>query len=813
MMFNKFTERAQKVLIYAEEEAEQLKHGYIGTEHILLGILKQQDGVCKKLLSDMGVSSEDVKKLVVEYEGEGDVETRKGEIPLTPRTKRLLELSLLEARSLNHNYISPEHILLALIRESEGVAYTILANLGVDFHKLRNDVLSNWGSEDTQRGGLSKEKKQSSTEALDRFGKDLTEMAREGKLDPVIGRDDETQRLLEILCRRMKNNPCLIGEAGVGKTAIVEGLSQRIASGSIPEVLKDKRVITLDISSMVAGAKYRGEFEERLKKVMKEIVGAGDVIIFIDEIHTIIGAGGAEGAIDASNILKPALARGEIQCIGATTIDEYRKYIEKDSALERRFQPITVGEPSKEEAVDILKGLRDKYEAHHRVKITDSAIEAAVSLSHRYISDRYLPDKAIDIIDEAGSKVRIQSLTPPPNMKDLEDELDKVAKEKADAISVQDFEKAVTLRDREKQIKDKLGYSKNSWKTQNQIDELIVSELEVANVVSKWTNIPIEKLTQKESERLLRLEEVLHKRVIGQSEAVKSISRAVRRARVGLKDPRRPIGSFIFLGPTGVGKTELSKALAEAMFGDENNIIRIDMSEYMDKHTVSRLMGSPPGYVGFEEGGQLTEKVRRNPYCVILFDEIEKAHPDVTNVLLQILEDGRLTDGKGKTVDFKNTVIIMTSNVGASTLKKQKAVGFDVRGNGQNSAYEKMKENIMEELKHSFNPEFLNRIDDIIVFHSLEKEDLYEIVELMLKVLKERLKEHEININFDDETKKHLAKAGLNTVYGARPLRREITRSVEDRLSEEMLKGTINKGDNIIVVMKNDELIFKTLRI
>ncbi|MCB2290329.1 ATP-dependent Clp protease ATP-binding subunit [Clostridium sp. CS001] len=813
MMFNKFTERAQKVLMYAQEEAEQLKHGYIGTEHILLGILKQQDGVCKKLLGDMGVSQEDVKKLVIEYEGEGDVETCKGEIPLTPRTKRLLELSLLEARTLNHNYISPEHILLALIKESEGVAYTILANLGVDFHKLRNEVLSNWGSEDTQRGGVSKEKKKYSTEALDRFGRDLTEMAREGKLDPVIGRDDETQRLLEILCRRMKNNPCLIGEAGVGKTAIVEGLSQRIASGSIPEVLKGKRVITLDISSMVAGSKYRGEFEERLKKVMKEIVEAGDVIIFIDEIHTIIGAGGAEGAIDASNILKPALARGEIQCIGATTIEEYRKYIEKDSALERRFQPITVGEPSKEEAVDILKGLRDKYEAHHRVKITDSAIEAAVSLSHRYISDRYLPDKAIDIIDEAGSKVRIQSLTPPPNMKDLEDEMEKVAKEKADAISVQDFEKAAILRDREKQIKDKLGYSKNSWKTQNQIDELIVSELEVANVVSKWTNIPIEKLTQKESERLLRLEEVLHKRVIGQSEAVKSISRAVRRARVGLKDPKRPIGSFIFLGPTGVGKTELSKALAEAMFGDENNIIRIDMSEYMDKHTVSRLMGSPPGYVGFEEGGQLTEKVRRNPYCVILFDEIEKAHPDVTNVLLQILEDGRLTDGKGKTVDFKNTVIIMTSNVGASTLKRQRSVGFDVRVNEQNSAYEKMKENIMEELKHSFNPEFLNRIDDIIVFHSLEEEDLYEIVELMLNVLKERLKEHEINVSFDDESKKHLAKAGINTVYGARPLRREITKSVEDKLSEEILKGTINKGDNIIATIKNNELIFETLHI
>lgn len=811
MMFNKFTERAQKVLVYAQEEAEGLKHGYVGTEHILLGLLKEQDGLCKKSLNDMKISSEGVKKLVLEYEGEGDVEMRRSEIPLTPRTKRLLELSLIEARNLNHNYISPEHILLALIREEEGVAYTILANLGADFNKLRDDILNNWCAEDTPKANSSKEKKQNGTQTLDRFGKDLTEMAREGKLDPVIGRDNETQRLLEILCRRMKNNPCLIGEAGVGKTAIVEGLAQRIATGSIPEILKDKRVITLDISSMVAGSKYRGEFEERLKKVMQEILESGNIIIFIDEIHTIIGAGGAEGAIDASNILKPALARGEIQCIGATTIDEYRKYIEKDSALERRFQPITVGEPSKEEAINILKGLRDKYEAHHRVKITDSAIQAAVSLSDRYISDRYLPDKAIDLIDEAGAKVRIQNLTAPPNLKDLEDEIDKISKEKADAISVQDYEKAAKLRDTEKQLKDKLDNSKNNWKTQNQTDELIVSELEIANVVSKWTNIPIEKLTQKESDRLLKLEEALHRRVIGQYEAVKSISKAVRRARVGLKDPKRPIGSFIFLGPTGVGKTELSKALAEAMFGNENNMIRIDMSEYMDKHTVSRLVGSPPGYVGFEDGGQLTEKVRRNPYCVILFDEIEKAHPDITNILLQILEDGRLTDGKGKTVDFKNTIIIMTSNVGASTLKKQKSLGFDIKENNINSEYEKMKENIMEELKRSFKPEFLNRLDDIIVFHSLEKEDLYKIVELMLEGVKERLIDLEINISFDEETKKQIALAGLNTTYGARPLRREITKVVEDMLSEEILRGNINKGDNVSVFTKNGELIFKTL--
>jgi ATP-dependent Clp protease ATP-binding subunit ClpC len=809
-MFNKFTERAQKILIYAQKEAEELKHGYVGTEHILLGILKEEDGVCKKSLNSMKITSENVKKLVMDYEGEGDAQIRSTEIPLTPRTKRLLDLSLLEARNLNHNYISPEHILLALIRDAEGVAYTILVNLGADFNKLKSEILDNWCSEDTPKGSLSKEKKQNSTPTLDNFGKDLTEMAREGKLDPVIGRDNETQRLLEILCRRMKNNPCLIGEAGVGKTAIAEGLAQRIASGSIPESLKDKRLITLDIASMVAGSKYRGEFEERLKKVMKEILESGNIIIFIDEIHTIIGAGGAEGAIDASNILKPALARGEIQCIGATTTDEYRKHIERDPALERRFQPITVGEPSKEEAVNILKGLRDKYEAHHRVKITDSAIEAAVSLSDRYISDRYLPDKAIDLIDEAGAKVRIQNLTVPPNLRDLQGEIDKLYKEKADAISLQDFEKAAKIRDSEKGLKEKLDNSKNNWKTQNGVGELIVSELEIASVVSKWTNVPVEKLTQKESERLLKLEKVLHKRVIGQYEAVESISKAVRRARVGLKDPKRPIGSFIFLGPTGIGKTELSKALAEAMFGDENNMIRIDMSEYMDKHTVSRLVGSPPGYVGFDEGGQLTEKVRRSPYSVILFDEIEKAHPDVINILLQILDDGRLTDGKGKTINFKNTVIIMTSNVGASKLKKHKSLGFSINVDGVHSEYEKMKENIIDELKDSFKPEFLNRIDDIIVFHSLDQEDLYKIVEIMLEVVKARLKLLQINISFNDETKKHLAKAGLNTNYGARPLRREITKTVENVLSEEILKGNINKGDNVSVIMKNGELIFKT---
>ncbi|WML36295.1 ATP-dependent Clp protease ATP-binding subunit [Clostridium sp. OS1-26] len=808
MMFGRFTERAQKVLFYAQEEAQALQHGYVGTEHILLGILRE-DGVAKKFLNDMGINVEAVRNLVEEYEGKGDIDLYKNEIPLTPRTKRLLELSLLEARNLNHNYISPEHILLALIREAEGVAFTILNNLGADFDKLRKGLIDNLSGEQSASTSDLGKANNEPTPTLDQFGRDLTEMAKEGKLDPVVGREKETQRVLEILCRRSKNNPCLIGDPGVGKTAIAEGLAQRIVSGNIPEILRNKRVVTLDLSSMVAGSKYRGEFEERLKKVMDELRKSGSVILFIDEIHTIIGAGAAEGAIDASNILKPALARGEIQCIGATTIDEYRKYIEKDAALERRFQPIMVGEPNKEEAVLILKGLRDKYEAHHRVKITDEAIDAAVNLSDRYITDRYLPDKAIDLIDEAAAKVRIENLIAPPDLKKLESDLEKTTKEKEDSIRVQDFEKAARLRDKEKEIKDKLEGLKANWNTKKEVSNLTVSEAQIAAVVSKWTNVPLEKLTERESERLLKLEEILHKRVIGQDEAVKSISRAVRRARVGLKDPKRPIGSFIFLGPTGVGKTELSKALAEAMFGDENNMIRIDMSEYMEKHTVSRLVGSPPGYVGFDEGGQLTEKVRRNPYSVVLFDEIEKAHPEVFNILLQILEDGRLTDSKGKTVNFKNTIIIMTSNVGASTIKKQKSMGFafgdeDVKQN----EYEKMKENIMEELRRSFRPEFLNRIDDIIVFHQLQEEDLKQIVRLMLDTVSERLKEQEIDINFTGESEELLAKEGFDLTYGARPLRRAITKTVEDKLSEEMLKGNVKKGDKVVVSVKDGQLEF-----
>jgi len=809
MMFGRFTDRTQKVLVYSQEEAQNFRHGYVGTEHILLGILLE-DGSSKKVLNNMNINLEDVRELIEEYEGKGDIDFESNEVPLTPRSKRLLELSLLEARNLSHNYISPEHILLALIRESEGVAFTILNNLGADFNKIRKELIENLTGEQNSSPNDGGKTVNSSTPSLDQFGSDLTRMAIEGKLDPVIGRENETQRVLEILCRRTKNNPCLIGEPGVGKTAIAEGLAQKIVSGNIPELLKNKRVVTLDLSSMVAGSKYRGEFEERMKKVMEEIKSSGNVILFIDEIHTIIGAGGAEGAIDASNILKPALARGEIQCIGATTIDEYRKHIEKDAALERRFQTITVGEPSKEEAVLILKGLRDKYEAHHRVKITDDAIDASVMLSDRYITERYLPDKAIDLIDEAASKVRIESLMAPPDLKNIEKELDKVTKEKEDAIRVQDFEKAATLRDKEKELKDKLENSNNNWKVKKEASGLTVSEKQIAAVVSKWTNIPVEKLTEKESQRLLKLEEILHHRVVGQEDAVKSIARAVRRARVGLKDPKRPIGSFIFLGPTGVGKTELSRALAEAMFGDENNMIRIDMSEYMEKHSVSRLIGSPPGYVGYDEGGQLTEKVRRNPYSVVLFDEIEKANPEVFNILLQILEDGRLTDGKGKTVNFKNTIIIMTSNVGASTIKKQKSLGFSFKDDLKSeSEYEKMKYNIMEELKTSFRPEFLNRIDDIIVFHALEEKDMQEIVGLMLKSVIERLKEQEIKIQFDEEAEKLMAKEGSDLTYGARPLRRAITKIVEDKLSEEILKGNVEKGDSIKVVVENNKLSFK----
>ena len=789
MEYNKLTERAQVVILEAENESEKFKHGYVGTEHILLGILKE-DGYSAKLLKKHGVTSENITTMIQRYLGYGDIKKSDDNILLTPRTKRLVDESFAAAKKLNHKYISPEHILLALLNQEEGMAYTILKSLNLDFAIIGDELLiflSGTYEDKVSDGKAIDNSKKQNTPMLDKYGKDLTALSKEQGLDPVIGRDTETQRLLEILCRRTKNNPCLIGEPGVGKTAVVEGLAQRIVEGNIPEILKSKRVISLDLTSIVAGAKYRGEFEERLKKTMEEIIRDKNIIIFIDEIHTIIGAGGAEGAIDASNILKPSLARGEIQCIGATTIDEYRKYIEKDSALERRFQPITVGEPSKEETLEILKGLRDKYEAHHRVEITDEALEAAVNLSDRYITDRFMPDKAIDLIDEGAAKVRIQNLITPPDLKDLEGKIENIDKEKEESIRIQDFERAANLRDKERELKEQLRSMKDNWDTQNSIKTLIVDAEKIASVVSSWTKIPIEKLTELESERLLDLENILHKRVVGQNEAVKSIARAVRRARVGIKDPNRPIGSFIFLGPTGVGKTELSKALAEAMFGDENSIIRVDMSEYMESHSVSKLIGSPPGYVGHDDGGQLTEAVRRKPYSIILLDEIEKAHPDIFNVLLQIMEDGRLTDGKGKVVNFKNTIVIMTSNVGAHQIKKQKSIGFNNASVNNETEYEKMKESILEELKQKFKPEFLNRIDDTIVFHKLSDGDLDEIMDLMLASIRKRLEGREIYLNFEDDSKKFLLNKGIDLDYGARPLRRLIIKEVEDRLSEEIL--------------------------
>ncbi|MFW2489397.1 ATP-dependent Clp protease ATP-binding subunit [Clostridium chromiireducens] len=812
MEYNKLTERAQAVILEAENESEKFKHGYVGTEHMLLGILKE-DGYSAKLLKKHGVDSDKIRTMIQRYLGYGDIKRTDDNILLTPRTKRLVDESFAAAKKLNHKYVSPEHILLALLNQEEGMAYTILKSLNINFAVISEElvVFLSGNYEDKVSDKSTMDNKKANTPMLDKYGRDLTALSREGGLDPVIGRDNETQRLLEILCRRIKNNPCLIGEPGVGKTAVVEGLAQRIVEGNIPEILKNKRVVSLDLTSMIAGAKYRGEFEERLKKTMEEIVRDKNIIIFIDEIHTIIGAGGAEGAIDASNILKPALARGEIQCIGATTIDEYRKYIEKDSALERRFQPITVGEPTKEETLEILKGLRDKYEAHHRVEITDEALEAAVNLSDRYITDRFMPDKAIDLIDEGAAKVRIQNLTAPPDLKDLEEKIENISKEKEEAIRVQDFERAANLRDKERTLKDKLSNMKNNWDTQNSIKLLVVDAEKIANVVSSWTKIPIQKLTESESERLLNLENILHKRVVGQNEAVKSIARAVRRARVGIKDPSRPIGSFIFLGPTGVGKTELSKALAEAMFGNENNIIRVDMSEYMESHSVSRLIGSPPGYVGYEDGGQLTEAVRRKPYSIVLLDEIEKANPEVFNILLQIMEDGRLTDGKGKIVNFKNTIIIMTSNVGAHQIKKQKSIGFNTTSAGDETEYEKMKENILGELKQKFRPEFLNRIDDTIVFHKLSDEDLNQIVDLMLDSIRKRLEAREIYLEFQDDSRKFLLSKGIDLDYGARPLRRLIIKEIEDRLSEEILQGNIKIGDRVKVSESENILVFKRL--
>ena len=807
-MYGRFTEKAERAINLSQESAMKLGHSYVGTEHLLLGLLREGTGVAARVMQGQGVTEEKVLKEIDELIGRRESGSKQPS-DFTPRTKRVLEISLLEARRLGHSYIGTEHLLLGIMKEGESVAVRIMADLGVDPQKMFNDLVKMLSEDAPVASGEPKStSSQTNTPTLNQFGRDLTEMAREAKFDPIVGRDKEIERVIQILSRRTKNNPCLIGEPGVGKTAIAEGLAQKIVEGNIPEMLKDKRVFTLDLSSMVAGAKYRGEFEERLKKAMDEVRRAGNVILFIDEMHTIIGAGAAEGAIDASNILKPALARGEIQVIGATTLNEYRKYVEKDAALERRFQPITVGEPTQEETIDILKGIRDKYEAHHRVKITDGALEAAAKLSARYISDRYLPDKAIDLIDEAASKVRLKAFTAPPDVKQLEEQLEKLSKEKEDAIRSQEFEKAAGIRDKERMLKAEHEKIKGDWYQKNQTRTDAVTEDEIADIVASWTGIPVKRLAEEESERLLKLEDVLHERVIGQNEAVKAVAKAIRRGRVGLKDPKRPIGSFIFLGPTGVGKTELSKALAEAMFGNENAMIRIDMSEYMEKFAVSRLVGSPPGYVGYDEGGQLTEKVRRKPYSVLLFDEIEKAHPDVFNILLQILEDGRLTDSQGRVVDFRNTVIIMTSNVGGRMITEPKRLGFVVDGD-HTKDYEDMKSNVMGELKKMFRPEFLNRVDDIIVFHPLSEDDIRSIVGIMLNVLVKRLEQNSITLEINNESKDFLAKKGFDPVFGARPLRRSIQTMIEDRLAEEMLEGQVKAGDTVSVELGEDKLVFK----
>lgn len=800
MMFGRFTERAQKVLALAQEEASRLGHSGVGTEHILLGLVREGEGIAAKAIFSLGLSSENIQKEVEKIIGRG--QGNSGGMAYTPRAKKVIELSIDEARKLGHNYVGTEHILLGLIREGEGVAARVLSNLGVSLNKARQQVLQLLGGDVTDNNQESPQS--ANTPTLDSLARDLTQMARDGKLDPVIGRAKEIERVIQVLSRRTKNNPVLIGEPGVGKTAIAEGLAQRIIENEIPETLRNKRVMVLDMGTVVAGTKYRGEFEDRLKKIMDEIRQAGNIILFIDELHTLIGAGGAEGAIDASNILKPVLARGELQCIGATTLDEYRKHIEKDAALERRFQPITVDQPNVDDAIQILHGLRDRYEAHHRVKISDEALEAAVRLSDRYITDRFLPDKAIDLIDEAASRVRLRTHTQPPNLKELEEKLEEIRFEKESAVQSQEFEKAASLRDKEQKLREELETSKTEWQ-QNQVkkDTIVTSE-DIADIVSMWTGIPVRKLAEEESERLIKLEELLHLRVIGQDEAVKAVSRAVRRARAGLKDPKRPIGSFIFLGPTGVGKTELARALAEAMFGDENAIIRIDMSEYMERHTTSRLVGAPPGYVGYEEGGQLTEAVRRKPYSVILLDEIEKAHPEVFNVLLQLLDDGRLTDAKGRTVDFRNTVVIMTSNVGAQTIKKGGALGFTAT---RESDYIDMKDKVMDELKKQFRPEFLNRIDEMIVFHPLAEEHIQEIVNLLAEELRKRLKEQAIDFVLTEGAKAFLAKEGFDPTYGARPLKRAIQRHIEDRLSEALLTNEIKRGDRVNIDVEGDQLI------
>jgi ATP-dependent Clp protease ATP-binding subunit ClpC len=798
-MFERFTEKAIKVIMLAQEEARRLGHNFVGTEQILLGLIGEGTGVAAKVLKSMGVNLKDARIEVEKIIGRGSGFVAV-EIPFTPRAKRVLELSLEEARQLGHNYIGTEHLLLGLIREGEGVAARVLENLGVDLSKVRTQVIRMLGetAEVTATGQSGRNK----TPTLDEFGSNLTQMALDGKLDPVVGRAKEIERVIQILGRRTKNNPVLIGEPGVGKTAIAEGLAQRIGNKDIPDILEDKRVVTLDIGLLVAGTKYRGEFEERLKKIMDEIRQAGNVILVIDEVHTLIGAGAAEGAIDAANILKPALARGELQCIGATTLDEYRKHIERDAALERRFQPVMVGEPSVDETIEILYGLRDRYEQHHKLKISDEAVLAAAKLSDRYISDRYLPDKAIDLIDEAGSRVRLINSQLPPAAKELDKELRKILKEKDDAVRSQDFDKAGELRDREMEIKAEIRAIAQSkaGATRTEGEEPVVTEEDIAHIVASWTGVPVNKLTESESEKLLHMEDTLHQRLIGQEEAVKAVSRAIRRARVGLKNPNRPIASFVFSGPTGVGKTELAKSLASYFFGSEEAMIRLDMSEFMERHTVSKLIGSPPGYVGYNEGGQLTEAVRRRPYTVVLFDEIEKAHPDVFNMLLQILEDGRLTDAKGRTVDFKNTLLILTSNIGSKVIEKGGGgIGFEFAEDASDSQYNRIKSLVNEELKQYFRPEFLNRLDEIIVFRQLNRQEVMLIADIMLKEVFGRLTEKGIRLEVSDRFKERLLQEGYNPSYGARPLRRAIMRLLEDSLAEEILSGRIGEGDTALV--------------
>jgi ATP-dependent Clp protease ATP-binding subunit ClpC len=803
-MFNRFTERARKVIILAKEEARRFNHDYIGTEHILLGLVREGEGVAASVLQKMGVSLEKIRLEIEKLVQPGPTTQIIGDIPFTPRAKKALELAAEEARALGHNYIGTEHLLLGFIREGEGMASQVLLNLGLDLNTLRNEVMGLLGSTLPSFGSSPTKTK---TPALDAFGRNLTELARENKLDPVIGRHNEIERVIQILSRRTKNNPVLLGEAGVGKTAIVEGLAQSIVAGNVPEVLRNKRMIVLDLALMVAGTKYRGQFEERIKAVMEEIKRSQDVIIFIDELHTLVGAGAAEGAIDASNILKPALSRGEMQCIGATTMDEYRKYIEKDAALERRFQTIMVEPPSVEQTIEILKGLRDRYEAHHRVHFLDEALEAAAKLSDRYISGRFLPDKAVDLIDEAGSRARLNVLIVPPELKQLEEKVESLRKEKESYIKGQLFEKAAALRDQERQARQDLEQLNGEWSQAKDKMRPELGEEEIAKIVSQWTGIPIFRLEEKESEKLLKIEDGLHKRVVGQDEAISAIAHAVRRSRAGIKDPKRPIGSFIFLGPTGVGKTLLARALAEYMFGDEDALLQLDMSEYMEKFNVSRLIGAPPGYVGYEEGGQLTERVRRRPYSVILLDEIEKAHPDVFNILLQVLEDGRLTDSFGRKVDFRNTVVIMTSNVGAELIRKTSSLGFKTQK--EEVTYQEMKEKLLEEVKRTFKPEFLNRIDDTIVFRPLLKEDLLYIIDIELGFVAQRLKEHNILLDVNQEAKDFLIEKGFDPIFGARPLKRTIQRFLEDPLASEIISKNFKDGSHVKVSRKNQELVFE----